>query len=304
MTDYAGYDYAAGSYVFVRLSCNVSAVNQFLPYADKASATGDNVYFSAASTSQVGGTGAMSLPSGGASRTDGPSVNAILGVPAAPMASVILLGDSIFDGTGDTGDGNGNWGFGTRGLWSVNNYPVPWAKQTVSGDLLVKNYSTAASRKRALWPYATHLLCNLGWNDINTGATLANLQTYLTDIWRAAKRTVGPYGKPLNVTHCLIGPGNTSTDAFATAANQTHRTGFAPGSIRDQLNAWILSQVGQGLLDAAINPNTAWEDAANAGKWVTTGAANYATSDGIHPSAALHISAAGAVNVWALGIKP
>lgn len=302
-TDAAGYDLPAGGYVFIRLSCTASAT-QYLPYSDRASASGDSVYFSAAAASQVPGTGSMTLPSGGASRTDGPSVAAVLGVPAAPMASVIILGDSIFDGVGDTGDASGNWGYAARGLWSVNGYPVPWVKQTVTGDLLSKNTLATGSRKRCLWPYATHLLCNLGWNDINTGATLATLQGYLMDIWRSAKRTVGPYGKPMHVTQALITPGTTSSDAFATAANQTHRTGFAPGGIRDQLNIWILSQVGQGLLDATINPNSSFEDTGNPGKWAVNGTANYATTDGIHPSAALHTNAAAVVNAWALGIRP
>lgn len=302
-TDSAGYDLPAGGYLFVRLSCTASAT-QYLPYSDRASATGDSVYFSAAASSQVGGTGAMTLPSGGASRTDGPSVAAVLGVPAAPMASVIILGDSIFDGVGDSGDGNGNWGYATRGLWNVNGYPVPWAKQTVTGDLLSKNTMATGSRKRTLWPYATHLLCNLAWNDINTGASLATLQGYLSDIWRAAKRTIGPYGKPMYVTQALVTPGTTSTDSFATAANQTYRTAFAPGGVRDQLNAWILGQVGQGLLDATVNPNVYVEDYANPGKWVTNGTANYPTADGIHPSAALHANSSAAVTAWALGIRP
>ena len=37
-------------------------------------------------------------------------------------------------------------------------------------------------------------------------------------------------------------------------------------------------------IDGVIDVNAAVEDAGSPGKWKVTGAANYATADGIHPS--------------------
>ena len=55
-------------------------------------------------------------------------------------------------------------------------------------------------------------------------------------------------------------------------------------------------------LDAVIDANVCVEDPANPGKWVTTGAANYPTTDGTHPSPALHLLASQLVRAWASGL--
>ncbi len=303
LSEPVGFDLAAGGSFWIRHSCSVSAANLYLPTNASAKASSDTDFASAAASSQVAATGAMTTPSGGAVQA-GMLPFAVLGVPAAPMAAVLVLGDSIADGTGDSVDSAGNAGYIARGLASVGGYPVPYAKQTVSGDYLSKNTLDTSPRKRVLWPYATHLICELGHNDIAGGATLATIQGHLQGIWRAAKRTIGPYGKPLHVTQCTILPRTTSSNGWRAAADQTPYSGFASGGVRDQLNAWIATQVGQGLLDAMIDANPYVEDQANLNKWITTGAAAYPTVDGIHPSSALHILAAQAVNAWAQTITP
>src|SRR5262249_9148167 len=114
----------------------------------------------------------------------------------------------------------------------------------------------------------------------------------------------GPYGKPLKVAQSLIMPRTTSSDSWATAANQTSVSGFGVGELRDQFNAWVLTQVGGGLLDVVIDPNPYVEDQSHPSKWISNNSANYPTTDGVHPSSALHILAAQAVNSWALTITP
>jgi len=298
-----GYDFTAGDSFWMRHSCSVSSSSLLFPGSSQTAASGDTGFVSAAASSQVPATGNMTTPGGGAA-FGGPQPMMILGVPAAPMAAVCILGDSIADGNGDTVDSHGNLGYATRGLDSVNGYPVPWMKQTAGGDLFSKNTLDTGPRKRSLWPFVTHLVCALGTNDIANGESLGTMQTYATNLWTAAKRTIGPYGKPLQVAQVLVFPRTTSSDSWATAGNQTAVSGFTVGAVRDQFNAWVLTQVGGGLLDAAINCNQYVENQSSLSKWITNGSANYPTTDGTHPSSALHILAAQAINSWALGIVP
>lgn len=296
-----GIDIAAGGNLFVRQAVSVATNTLFIPTSSQAAPASDTGWISPSTNSQVNTTGAMVDPGSGSS-FGGPQT-ILLGVPAAPMAAVCILGDSIADGTGDSVDTFGNLGFIARGLNSVNGYPVPWLRQTVGGDKLSQNTLDTAHRKRSLWPYVTHLICQLGTNDV-AAASLSAMQTNVQAIWQAAKRTIGPYGKPLQVAQCLLMPKTTSTDSWATAANQTPATGFTVGGIRDQFNTWVKSQVGGGLLDAYIDANQYIEDQANPGKFITNGSANYPTTDGTHLTSALHILAAQAVNAWALTVSP
>jgi len=90
-------------------------------------------------------------------------------------------------------------------------------------------------------------------------------------------------------------PKATSSDSFATLVNQTP---VATEVNRTDYNTWALSSPAgyQGCLNIA---NPVEDGGTNgSGKWVVTGAANYATSDGTHESAAAYtlISASGVIN--------
>lgn len=299
-----GYDFAAGTLFWLRQGFIISVDTNFLPLATGGSPTGSAGYISPLTTSQVPGTGALTTPAGGtAFGVAGPPL--ILGVPALPMAAVCYVGDSIADGTGDTiYNPNGDVGFIGRGLHGVNGFNTPYVKSTVGSWTYSNAGIDKAPRMRAVWPYVTHIINELGTNDIANATTLSTMQGYATAMWQAQKRVIGPYGKPLQVAQTLIMPRTTSTDSWATAANQTPIAGFTVGGVRDQFNSWVKAQVGGGLLDAYIDVNQYVEDQSNSGKWITNGTANYPTTDGIHPSTALHILAAQSVNAWALNINP
>ena len=105
-------------------------------------------------------------------------------------------------------------------------------------------------------------------------------------------------------------PCTASTDAWATAANQTVNAGYesayTPGvsgtatsgagltGTRGAFNAWLFAQAAAGVIDGVIDVNAAIEDAGNPGKWATNGSANYATTDGIHPTTVKHVAMAAA----------
>lgn len=301
-----GYDIAAGGSFYVRQAVSVNTDTLFLPtYANYDLATGDAGVKSPSASSQIPGTGNLSNPSGGSTNWAGADTAMVLGIPAAPMVAVCLAGDSILAGVNDTIDATtGALGWFARGLNGVNGYPVPYSKQAIAGDRMTYNTLDVGAKKRVLWPYHTHIVFNYGSNDITHGDSLATMQANAQALWTAAKRTISPYGKPLQVAHCTIFPRTTSSDSWATAANQTVLANFGTGGIRDQFNTWLPTQVGGGLLDAVIDATPYIEDQANHGKWISNNSANYATSDGAHPNAVAAILAQAAANAWALNIAP
>lgn len=298
-----GYALPAGTQLYVRTGASVDASTKVFPRRSSTTASSGQIGPSG-TVSQVKGTGAITGSGGAMGYSAGVCQYALIGVPKTPMVSAVLLGDSIWEGAGDsTGDAYGWMGYGARGMNLVPT-PIPFVLQSSGGDFLSKNQSTNGIKKRSMWPYATDLFCELGTNDIATGASLATLQGYCLAIWGAAKRTIGPYGRALRVHQMAILPRTTSTDSWATAANQTPATGFGVGGVRDQLNAWFLEKVADGTIDSVIDCCSAVEDPANHAKWITNGTANYPTSDGVHPSQVMHIAMAQLLAVEAAKIVP
>ena len=310
LTNPIGFDIPAGGTFYLRMATSVTSTSFYFPLSQhNVLGSSDTDYISNAVSSQIAGTGALTFGSSqvGVQQLALPLLT--LGIPAAPMPAVIIAGDSIADGTGDViNTTTGSIGYVQRGLESAGgstNVPVPWHAQAVDGYMQLNYTKATAPFCRSLWPFATHLLIQLGTNDIAlAGSSLATLQAQITEICTAAKRTIGPYGKPLQTAIIKLLPRTTSTDSFATAANQTPIAGFTVGGTRDQYNAWLGAIAGQGLVDKVIDPNVYVEDPANHGVWLTNGTANYPTADGAHPSQAFHSLAAPAVNAWALTIAP
>lgn len=279
-TDPLPMAFAPNSLIWLRLECIVSA-GQTVPSGYQISASGEGAV-AGVQASQIVGTGPLATPSGGIVLDRGYGPLAVIGRALTPVPSVALVGDSIFQGLNDAipGDGNGNYGWVERGLWQA------WKGGTVgqyravrAGDTLALNTRVNAYRKRLLLQYATHAIFGLGNNDA-ASSNLAAIQPRLQENWSSAKY------RGARVYQALLSPRTTSTDSWATAANQTFVSGFEVGGLRDQVNAWIRTQVGQGLLDGIIDPNTVWEDQANPGKWKSDGTtANLYTQDGIHPVA-------------------
>ena len=135
----------------------------------------------------------------------------------------------------------------------------------------------------------TVMTSTYGVNDISAGDSLATLQSSMNTIWTAFD-AVG-----IKPVHWTITPRTTSTDAWATVANQTLATNGGnsafgaggvgvPASIRAQLNTWIRSK-----------PAPLWDfieaaDAAEGGRETGTWALDVidgtsrGTTDGLHPS--------------------
>lgn len=299
LSDVLGEDFARGDQPYVRTGVTIAA-GQSIPVGMSAflGGTAEAAYQSSNAASQIYGTGALAAGTNGTTTSYGYGPLALLGRPTGPCASVIVLGDSIADGQGDAsgGDGNGNRGWIARGLGTAaaNGLPIAYTKDTRPSDTPAVNTRSNAWRKRGLWKYANVLICEEGINQLVPTSQAAQL-AYLQDIWLSAKR------RHMQVWQTLITPQTTSTDGWATAANQTVNATFAAN--RAALNAAIVAAVASGQIDGVIDPNPSIEDQANPGKFVTNGTANYATTDGTHPTPAFHTAMVGAITAIAARLK-
>jgi lysophospholipase L1-like esterase len=219
------------------------------------------------------------------------SPSAVLGTPTVPVAAVAIVGDSIALGYNDT---NGPWadrGFLWRAFGTTpTGVYVNGAKNgAMANEMTATN---AAVNRLQVLQYATDAICEFGINDIITNHTdsLVTIKANLTAIW-----TMLNAAGVARVYQTTITPSTTSADSWATTANQTTKTGE---TVRTALNDWIRTTPSPltGYLEVA----DIIESARNSGKFIVTGAANYATTDGIHPTPAAHALIAAAVHLASL----
>ncbi|MBZ9600746.1 SGNH/GDSL hydrolase family protein [Phyllobacterium chamaecytisi] len=272
-------DFDANASAWIRTGVIVT-LGQSWPRTSMFAITGEAMYESTEATSQVQATGAMAARATGAVAGGGYIPMAIIGVPMEPFPSVGLLGDSIMAGTvGDSSDATtGARGMFARGMYFTDGTVWPWGLLARASETAAFNVGVAGYRRRGVMDYCTHIICDYGTNDIAASATLAAIQASLTTIWTSAKR------RGCKVYQSLILP-------RTNAGNTAPSAGFTVGGVRDQLNAWIITQVGNGILDGYIDTNAIAESKVTPGLW-----ANSAwTSDGTHPNAAGCIAIAAAV---------
>ncbi|AGL13874.1 SGNH/GDSL hydrolase family protein [Actinoplanes sp. N902-109] len=220
--------------------------------------------------------------------------------------SVALVGDSIMAGINDT-----NLGFGIRALRGV----MPYQRTAVSGSTVFHFTNPLNSRRRLNMMRGCNLFIEeYGTNDlVALSRTAAQIQADRLYIWQVlvARGMRGGYATTLI-------PRTTSTDSWATTANQTPLTsGSNPEANRVAINDWIrdgapldpitravaatgtsgalrAGATGHPLLGYFEVADTV-ETARNSGLWKVNGTANYLTNDGIHPTAAGNILMAPAI---------
>lgn len=233
-----------------------------------------------------------------------------------------IFGDSIAAGSGDATQGG--WvlrGLGSSGTFFQTALPVlqcalpGTTASEFAADAL--DYFNGSIRRRQAGFGAPYAFLQYGTNDIfGSARTLAQLQIDNLAIGQALA---------LRGTRVLVStltPRTTSTDSWATIANQTQ---LAAESVRQAYNAWLRGGAPvtlSGGLATAVTVGTAgavlagmsghpfWKvidpaayvevNASNAltlsgGYWLVNGTANYPTTDGTHPTAAVAALAAAAV---------
>lgn len=202
------------------------------------------------------------------------------------LPCVAVWGDSISFGTGDgtSGSGDGVVGWPARYLYRSG---VGIAKFGCPSERMSNADSTKWQRRLRAMGLCnpTHAILQGGTNDIVVGlqTTLAGMQAMNQNI--IGLINANAYG--VRFIGGTLTPRTTSTDSWATTVNQTAQTNFTPigASLREQWNDWLRTTPAgyNGYLDAGFYA----ESALNSGRWAVTGAANYATSDGTHPSQAM-----------------
>jgi hypothetical protein len=241
------------------------------------SANGEDGYVCpSASASQVMTPGIFSAPSGGFTSAVRPPLLAVLGKPYGRMRSLIIMQTSIAEYQNDVlGNGPTSGGFAARAAYSVKGHAMPWAKLARGGS----GYQTLAAggtKRAALYPYADTFLMDGPTNDVFYSRTAAQIEADLQTIW--ARIVAARPDAKIVMANTL--PRTTSTDSWATEANQTPRAGFELNGVADTVNVWLATQVGSSIVALAdvrascrgVDPN----------KWLPGN-----TNDGTHPTGAL-----------------
>lgn len=294
-----GPQWAAGTQYWIKAKLQVPTTSGVLPYSDRAvsSVSGSQVawYDPAATTVSSADTPGAFTSTGTApgSRANGPCPM-VLGHPVVDGPSFIGVGDSIMAITADAGANTSavnGVGFFQRAMHDAGTATTnlrPSINMARVGAAST-HYTGANTRWQAFAAYAKYAVTELGTNDIGTSSsTLPGvLEPDEAAIWSALRAK----GVQKIVRTKLI-PRTSSTDAWATVANQTPYPGFVTGGAAEQFNAWIDGKLADGTIDYVVAMSST-RDSAVPQKWPANGSANSQTSDGTHPVAAYHELMAG-----------
>ena len=141
-------------------------------------------------------------------------------------------------------------------------------------------YANNSAGRQAMYQYATHAITDHGGADINANTSPANVLVDQRVIWNALAA-----GGLQRVEQMLLTPHTSSTDSWATLANQT----LLEDADKTTANNNIIANVGSDGLDAYFDNHTGTiADAVEPGKWVVDGSANFSTDDGVHPGPTHH----------------
>jgi len=211
---------------------------------------------------------------------------ALIGYVPRNTVSVAYIGTSIEDGSGDSTSlsTDGAVSYIGRGLENVNGFNIPSCKMSRGSENLVAYAdSISGALRRSMLNYCTHFIGMSITNDIVQGYSLATIQAACLAAWADARAR--------GVQHICwpnVIPRTTSSDAFATLANQTPVSGFELNGIRDQFNSWLPTKLADGTIDSILDFSADCQDATEPTKWrVDLGAGNN-TADGTHSAAAAH----------------
>lgn len=220
----------------------------------------------------------------------------LLGLPVAPRVSVEVAGDSINDGIGDT---DPDQGWATTALTALG---VPFQQVCLPSELANTFRQGRLRRRRISVSEGCRVsVTNHGINDLISTFSANQLKDSLIALWRA--RAVAG----LFVVQNTITPRTSSTDSWATTTNQTPNLPGNGETYRVEVNNWLrdgapvdpttLAKLAIGAaglragqpghpLGYVFDMADATESARNSGQWrVDLGAS---TTDGTHPSAAVH----------------
>lgn len=177
-----------------------------------------------------------------------------------------IVGDSIANGSNDTGS---DLGYIAR---AANAVSMSWQRLSQPGDSAFDWVPPAQREHRArLLPYCTHSVCDFGRNDLSAGRTLAQIQADLITSWNVN------VAQGVKTWQTTITPKTTSTDGWATVANQTVTS---DNTVRLNLNAWLRDGA---PMSAGAAVATGTVGAARCAYYNSSGALVTAPSGAAHP---------------------
>jgi lysophospholipase L1-like esterase/acyl CoA:acetate/3-ketoacid CoA transferase alpha subunit len=201
---------------------------------------------------------------------------AILGMVNGPQPSVAVPGSSSAAGQGDTLSGTErDLGYLSRFLSNNTGYHRQ-VRATQTAAMFLADSRRRLALLAAISP--THVIFQLGTNDIGNGGSFESVQSTLLQCWNILA------GMGIRVVATTFSPHNTSsTDNWATPGNQTPASNNA---VRGRINDWIRSLPAPltGYLECA----DVVETSRGSGVWKSDGTANKYTTDGLHLSPFAH----------------
>ncbi|MBB5885450.1 SGNH/GDSL hydrolase family protein [Xanthomonas sp. LMG 8992] len=283
-----------GATLYVKVRITMAAAGQYMPTSARhTSQSGAQVrWFDPAVTtpSDIDAPGAWTFTgTAPASRTGGYSPVVLAQFAGAEPPVRLIVGDSISQGTGDTSGVSRVTGLGYPGILLADlgdGKAHAFCSVAVHGS--VSTVMAQTPRYASYARYANRAIVMYGTNDLGTagnGVTLAALQARILSGIAALKQAPGSRIRKVIAGH--LAPRTTSTDNWATAANQAYSAAsWGTGGTAAQYNAWLTSSVGT-QFDGAISwPSI--RDASDPLRWLTNGTASYPTVDGTHPTSALY----------------
>lgn len=185
-------------------------------------------------------------------------------------ASIAMFGDSRMAGFKDVGDASGDIGIVARSLGPTFAYTNMGSPGSTGNNF--RFAGTPSSNRMALKAFYSHIVMNYpGINDVAAAVGLAQSQSDLTGLIAAFS--------PKPVLISTIEPTTSSTDSWATTANQT--ISGLNTNITAYNNYYLTPPAG---VTAVYNVMSAVSTASNSGIWKVTGAPFGWTADGLHES--------------------
>jgi hypothetical protein len=195
--------------------------------------------------------------------------------------SVIGLGDSILDGTGDNANpvpSVAGFGFFNRAALDVSN------RNAIAMFNLTRHGSASGVwnnplRMPKFLKLANVIVEEFGTNDIGQNGTgnTDQLKIRLQGIWTRA-RTSGVQ----KVVRTLLLPRTSTTNEWKTKEGQTPNTGWGVGGKRDIMNDFFYAALASGNVDAVVNILDAVADPTDNHYWMTNGLAKLYNTDSTH----------------------
>lgn len=234
-------------------------------------------------------------PSGLSSGTGTLMSPAVTGYGVHVYPTYGLVGDSIWSRNGETSDGDG----GPVGLEGRTVIGGAWGRRAMytagvsaSREISYKHLArpsasmstlrSGGAQRRAYYPYFSHLVIQMGTNDIGTGRSVAQLkadvEAEIAD-YRAAWTAANP-NLPCYAIVCTLLP-------RVASKGSTARTTLSP--LIESYNALVRSGAIVGS-DGYLDPNAAVRSAGDETLWADTND----EADGLHPSSAGHAKIAAA----------